>query len=30
MLRRLKVDVEKNLPTKNEIYIYIGLSKIQK
>jgi adenosinetriphosphatase len=30
MLRRLKIDVEKNLPTKKEIYLFIGLSKLQK
>jgi SNF2 family DNA or RNA helicase len=30
MLRRLKVDVEKNLPQKKEIYVYIGLAKLQK
>jgi len=30
MLRRLKIDVEKNLPTKKEIYLFIGLSKMQK
>ena len=30
MLRRLKVDVEKNLPTKKEIYLFIGLAKMQK
>ncbi|CDW88930.1 probable global transcription activator snf2l1 isoform 2 [Stylonychia lemnae] len=30
MLRRLKSDVEKNLPTKKEIYLFIGLSKLQK
>ncbi len=30
MLRRLKVDVEKHLPKKKEIYLYIGLSKLQK
>lgn len=30
MLRRLKVDVEKNLPTKKEIYLFFGLSKLQK
>ena len=30
MIRRLKVDVEKNLPTKKEIYMFIGLSKMQK
>jgi SNF2 family DNA or RNA helicase len=28
MLRRLKVDVEKNLPAKKEIYVYIGLAKL--
>lgn len=30
MLRRLKVDVEHNLPKKKEIYMFIGLTKIQK
>jgi SNF2 family DNA or RNA helicase len=30
MLRRLKVDVERNLPTKKEVYMFIGLTKIQK
>ena len=30
MLRRLKVDVEKHLPQKNEIYMFFGLSKLQK
>jgi SNF2 family DNA or RNA helicase len=30
MLRRLKIDVEKHLPTKKEIYLFIGLSKLQK
>lgn len=30
MLRRLKVDVEKHLPTKQEIYLFIGLAKLQK
>ena len=30
MLRRLKVDVEKHLPNKQEIYLFIGLSKLQK
>jgi len=30
MLRRLKEDVEKSLPLKKEIYLYIGLSKLQK
>lgn len=30
MLRRLKVDVEKDLPPKRELYVYIGLSKLQK
>lgn len=30
MLRRLKVDVERNLPTKKEIYMFIGLTQIQK
>jgi SNF2 family DNA or RNA helicase len=30
MLRRLKVDVEKNLTAKSEIYMFIGLSKLQK
>jgi len=26
MLRRLKVDVERDLPTKKEIYTFIGLT----
>ena len=30
MLRRLKNDVEKHLPHKKEIYLFIGLSKLQK
>lgn len=30
MLRRLKVDVERNLPSKKEIYMFIGLTKLQK
>lgn len=30
MLRRLKIDVEKNLPAKKEMYFFIGLSKLQK
>lgn len=30
MLRRLKIDVERNLPTKKEIYMFIGLTQIQK
>ena len=30
MLRRLKMDVEKHLPSKKEIYLFIGLSKLQK
>ncbi|OII73704.1 SWI SNF2 like ATPase [Cryptosporidium ubiquitum] len=30
MLRRLKVDVERDLPPKRELYVYIGLSKLQK
>ena len=30
MLRRLKVDVEHNLPTKKEIYMFIGLTQLQK
>ncbi len=30
MLRRLKIDVERNLPSKKEIYLFIGLSKLQK
>jgi len=30
MLRRLKEDVEKSLPLKKEIYLYISLSKLQK
>jgi len=28
MLRRLKVDVEKNLAPKKEIYLFMGLSKL--
>lgn len=30
MLRRLKIDVERHLPTKKEIYLFVGLSQIQK
>lgn len=30
MLRRLKVDVEHNLPKKKEIYMFIGLTQLQK
>ncbi|KAF7458439.1 SWI2/SNF2 ISWI-like (AT hook) [Cryptosporidium felis] len=30
MLRRLKADVERELPPKRELYVYIGLSKLQK
>lgn len=30
MIRRLKVDVERNLPTKKEVYMFIGLTKLQK
>ena len=30
MLRRLKVDVEKELPNKKEIYMFIGLTQLQK
>ena len=30
LLRRLKVDVEKKLPPKKEIKIYVGLSKMQR
>lgn len=30
MLRRLKLDVEGNLPTKKEIYMFIGLTQLQK
>lgn len=30
MLRRLKTDVERNLPSKKEIYLFIGLSNLQK
>ena len=26
MLRRLKIDVERNLPSKKEIYMFIGLT----
>ena len=28
MLRRLKVDAEHNLPTKKEIYMFVGLTKL--
>ena len=28
MLRRLKVDVERDLPSKKEIYMFIGLTKL--
>ena len=30
MLRRLKSDVEKKLPPKKEVKIYVGLSKLQR
>ena len=30
MLRRLKIDVEKNITAKKEIYMFIGLTKLQK
>lgn len=30
MLRRLKADVEKSLPKKKEIYLYFGMSEMQK
>ncbi|KAH8583566.1 SNF2L with a SWI SNF2 like ATpase and a Myb domain [Cryptosporidium sp. chipmunk genotype I] len=30
MLRRLKADVERDLPPKRELYVYVGLSKLQK
>jgi SNF2 family DNA or RNA helicase len=30
MIRRLKSDVEKHLPTKKEIYMFMGLTKLQK
>ncbi|KAK9170964.1 Bromodomain/HAS/DEXDc/SNF2 domain containing protein [Cryptosporidium meleagridis] len=30
MLRRLKSDVERDLPPKRELYVYVGLSKLQK
>lgn len=30
MLRRLKVDVEHNLPKKKEIYMFVGLTQLQK
>jgi len=30
MLRRLKADVEKSLPPKKEIYLFIGLTPLQK
>lgn len=30
MLRRIKIDVEKSLPKKREIYIKFGLSEMQK
>ena len=29
MLRRTKAEVEKNLPGKKEIHVYVGLSDIQ-
>jgi len=30
MLRRLKEDVEKSLPQKKEVYLFMGLSPLQK
>lgn len=30
MLRRMKADVEKSLPSKNEMYLYFGMSEMQK
>ena len=30
MLRRMKTDVEKDLPPKKEIYLFMGLSPLQK
>ncbi|EUD65507.1 adenosinetriphosphatase [Plasmodium inui San Antonio 1] len=30
MLRRLKVEVEQSLPPKREIYVFVGMSKLQK
>jgi SNF2 family DNA or RNA helicase len=30
MIRRLKSDVEKHLPSKKEIYMFMGLTKLQK
>jgi SNF2 family DNA or RNA helicase len=30
MLRRLKADVEKTLPTKKEIYVFTGMTSVQK
>jgi SWI/SNF-related matrix-associated actin-dependent regulator of chromatin subfamily A member 5 len=30
MLRRLKADVEKSLPKKQEIYLYFGMAEMQK
>ena len=30
MLRRLKLDVEGNLPNKKEIYMFFGLTQCQK
>ena len=30
MLRRLKSDVEKSLPDKSEMYLYVGMSQMQK
>jgi len=29
MLRRTKAEVEKNLPGKKEIHVYVGLSEVQ-
>jgi hypothetical protein len=30
LLRRIKAEVEKNLPPKKEVKIYLGLSKMQR
>ncbi|CDJ67960.1 hypothetical protein ENH_00045590 [Eimeria necatrix] len=30
MLRRLKTDVARDLPPKREVYIFVGMSKLQK
>lgn len=29
MLRRTKLEVEKNLPPKKEVHIYVGLTEVQ-